>query len=263
MRVTIIAVGSRGDAQPYVALGRGFRDAGHAVTIASHETFRGLVTGRGLAFASLAGDPEAILDSADRWLASGHMSDLASVIRTMKRQVIPLFSELLADYWRVAQGSDLLIYSTVAGPAWSAAERLGIPSVQALLQPLHRTRSFPMIRVPTTLSLGGWFNDATHLATQELAWQLVHGPIDQWRHDTLGLPPAPRRGPFGSTAARAPDPSIYGYSPRVVPTPRDWGPTSMSPDTGRYLRTPPGGRPSRSPHFYRPARHRSMSVSAA
>ena len=234
--------------------------AGHIVTVATHE-ISSLVTGDGLAFASMAGDPEAIVAAADRWLVSGrlrispgHPDDQAAGH--------PAHQRLLADYWRVAPGSEVLIYSAVAEPVWSVAERPGSHR-QALLQPLHRTRSFPMIRVPTTLSLGARFNEATYLATQELAWQLVHGP-----HPSLapGHPRAAagaRRGPFGSTAGGSSRPSIYGYSPRVVRRPADWGPRFMSRDTGRCRRTAPGGRPRRSAHFYRPARRRSMWVSGA
>lgn len=35
MEIAIIAPGSRGDVQPYVALGKGLRDAGHGVRVVS------------------------------------------------------------------------------------------------------------------------------------------------------------------------------------------------------------------------------------
>jgi sterol 3beta-glucosyltransferase len=35
MRATIIAIGSRGEVHPYVALGNGLRAAGHDVTLAT------------------------------------------------------------------------------------------------------------------------------------------------------------------------------------------------------------------------------------
>jgi len=36
MNVAILTLGSRGDVQPYVALGRGLAAAGHEVTVATH-----------------------------------------------------------------------------------------------------------------------------------------------------------------------------------------------------------------------------------
>ncbi|MEO8356692.1 MAG: glycosyltransferase [Chloroflexota bacterium] len=36
MRIAIIALGSRGDVQPYIALGNGLKDAGHVVRLVTH-----------------------------------------------------------------------------------------------------------------------------------------------------------------------------------------------------------------------------------
>jgi sterol 3beta-glucosyltransferase len=56
MRITILTVGSRGDVQPYVALGVGLRAAGHEVRLATHEPFREFVSTHGLEFAPLGAD---------------------------------------------------------------------------------------------------------------------------------------------------------------------------------------------------------------
>jgi sterol 3beta-glucosyltransferase len=51
MQITILTYGSRGDVQPYVALGLGLQRAGHRVRLAAPEGFEGFVTGYGLDFA--------------------------------------------------------------------------------------------------------------------------------------------------------------------------------------------------------------------
>jgi UDP:flavonoid glycosyltransferase YjiC (YdhE family) len=43
MVITILAIGSRGDVQPLVALSLGLQAAGHKVCIATHAEFDGLV----------------------------------------------------------------------------------------------------------------------------------------------------------------------------------------------------------------------------
>jgi UDP:flavonoid glycosyltransferase YjiC (YdhE family) len=222
MRVTIIGVGSRGDVQPYVALGRGLRRAGHEVTVATHETFREFVTGHGLAFAPVAGDPRAMVAAADRWIASGRNRHALPVARELLRRVRPLLTEWLSDFWRVAQGSDVLVFSPVATPAWSVAERLGIPGVAAYLQPLHRTRHFAAVGVPSSVSLGSGFNVATHVLTQQLMWLPVRQQINAWRRDTLGLPSVRGGGPLSPTRRVPLFPTMYAFSPRVVPKPSDW-----------------------------------------
>jgi sterol 3beta-glucosyltransferase len=222
MRVTIIAAGSRGDVQPYVALGLGLRAAGHEVLVATHETFREFVTEHGLGYAALAGDPRAMVAAADRWLASGRNRDVLPVARNLFRQVRPVLAAWLSDFWRIAQGSDVLIYSPVATPAWSVAERLGIPGIAAYLQPLHRTRHFAAGGVPGSVRLGGGFNLATHVLTQQFMWQPVRRQINAWRRDTLGLPAADGPGPLGPSHHAALLDTLYAFSPLVVPKPADW-----------------------------------------
>lgn len=50
MRVALIALGSRGDVQPYIALAAGLYNAGHTVRIVTHENYAGLVQAQGLEF---------------------------------------------------------------------------------------------------------------------------------------------------------------------------------------------------------------------
>ena len=47
MRIVIIASGSRGDVEPYVALGKGLQAAGHVVRLVTHRDFESLVTRTG------------------------------------------------------------------------------------------------------------------------------------------------------------------------------------------------------------------------
>lgn len=48
MRVLMVAWGSRGDVQPYLALGRGLERAGYRVTVAAATDFEPLVSAAGL-----------------------------------------------------------------------------------------------------------------------------------------------------------------------------------------------------------------------
>jgi UDP:flavonoid glycosyltransferase YjiC (YdhE family) len=54
-------VGSRGDVQPYVALGKLLTKDGHRVRIATHDTFRSFVRDAGLEFFCIGGDPKDLL----------------------------------------------------------------------------------------------------------------------------------------------------------------------------------------------------------
>lgn len=56
-----LTIGSRGDVQPYIALGRGLQKEGHKVTIVTHEEYKEWVTGFGIGHRTAGGDPGALM----------------------------------------------------------------------------------------------------------------------------------------------------------------------------------------------------------
>lgn len=56
MNIILPAIGTRGDAQPYIALALGLRKGGHSVTLATHPCIRGLVKSYGVPFAPMGPD---------------------------------------------------------------------------------------------------------------------------------------------------------------------------------------------------------------
>jgi len=61
MNIVIMIVGSRGDVQPYLALGQQLVKDGHRVRIATHDTFNTFVTDAGLEFFSIGGNPQDLI----------------------------------------------------------------------------------------------------------------------------------------------------------------------------------------------------------
>ena len=56
MNVFIVTFGSRGDVQPYVALGKGLKASGHDVTICTAEQFQPFISEQGLNYGYMTGD---------------------------------------------------------------------------------------------------------------------------------------------------------------------------------------------------------------
>ena len=56
-----LTIGSRGDVQPYIALGRRLQKEGHKVTIVTHEEYKEWVTGFGVDHRTAGGDPGALM----------------------------------------------------------------------------------------------------------------------------------------------------------------------------------------------------------
>jgi len=61
MNIVVQIVGSRGDVQPFIALGKHLQGYGHRVRIATHPTFKDFVEETGLEFFSIGGDPAELM----------------------------------------------------------------------------------------------------------------------------------------------------------------------------------------------------------
>ena len=57
-----MTIGSRGDVQPYIALGAGFKRAGYEVRLLTHGTFAEIAREEGLDFADLGVDPRTVME---------------------------------------------------------------------------------------------------------------------------------------------------------------------------------------------------------
>ncbi len=105
MRVLILTYGSRGDVQPYVALGKGLQAKGHEVTLATSERFSAFVGEHGLRFGSLSDDLLAIIDTDQGREMPENTNNALSMLRrmlAMAKQVGPMPRALREDSCRGA-----------------------------------------------------------------------------------------------------------------------------------------------------------------
>lgn len=215
MKILILTVGTRGDVQPYIALGLGLLHSGHDVTIATSARYNTMVTERGLRHAPLTADFMTMMESAE---GKGAMS--GKNLFALLKQVKPMMRQLLDESWQAAQGSDAIIYHPKALGGYHLAEKLGVPAFLAHPVPLFAaTRAFPSPALPFT-NLGGPLNRWSYVINKGL-----NGPfgslITSWRKEVLGLPPAKNEWVRNGQ----PVPQLYGFSPHVLPVPFDWDET--------------------------------------
>ena len=223
MRIAIIAMGSRGDVQPYIALGQGLKKAGHTIRLVTQKDFEVLVKSHGLEFWLMRGNSQEGIESKEfRELAE--KGNLVVLLRHMIKETQRVILEWMEDGLVACQGMDLLIIGSVITLLGIAlAEKLHLPLLQAHLIPITPTRTFPSVLLSQTLpNLGGEFNlISSHLILQ-MAWLGIRPVFNQARKKGLGLPPASFAEPFHSSRSKG-FPMLYGFSPSVVPTPADWG----------------------------------------
>lgn len=217
LKVVILTVGTRGDVQPYVALGRGMRAGGWDVVVATTERFKPLVQHAGLKFASLQADFVALLDSPQADVLGTR--NPFKMMREIRSTVFPMMRRMLDDAWDAAQGADLVVYHPKALAGVHITERLGIPCVVAPVVPLVvPTRAFPAPGI--NVNFGRPFNRLTYtLITQ--GTRMFQRLIDDWRRETLGLGPASNKAGMYTVNGR-PVPVVHGVSEHVVPRPADW-----------------------------------------
>lgn len=217
MRISILTIGSRGDVQPFVALGLGLREAGHEVVLATGEGFGGVVAEHGLRHAALdVGFMERLQSSDGRAAVSGKR--LLGAIR----EAASMYRRVLDGEWAAARGSDAVVYHPKALGGYHIAEALGVPGFLSHPVPMFSpTRAFPNPVLPVA-SLGGSLNKLSYEAFLRLMTAPFGRVINRWRAETLGL--APRRFWAGELEVRGrPVRRLVCCSAHVVPAPADWG----------------------------------------
>ena len=219
MRIAIIAPGSRGDVQPYVALGKGLKAVGHTVLLLSHENFAGLAKAHDLEFCPMYGNVQAIVESEEmrELLAKGNFLAITSrTSRESRRAAIMWTNTGLA----ACQGMDLLLVGVgglYLGQALS--EKLNIPLLPAFVFPFTPTKAFPGVLFPNAISrFGGTVNWLSHQLVKQMLWQGSRAGDTAARQQILKMPAAPFLG--SKLVDRYP--TLYGFSPAVIPKPADW-----------------------------------------
>ena len=210
MHITILALGSRGDVQPYAVLGNGLRAAGHQVRFITFESFAPLVAENNLDFHPIHGDAQALV-------ATGG-ADMLGLVRS--------FGSLAEGYAHDLSApelgeTDLIINQLPAGLyGYDLAEKYGVPMALASVIPLARTSTYPLMGFPK-LPIPG-YNKITYYIGEQMAWQMFRGVINRWRKQILKLPALPLKGYFEKFGTRQ-NPIVNGFSQYVVPRPADWG----------------------------------------
>lgn len=216
MKITIVALGTRGDVQPMLALSIGLRSAGHDITLIAGSNFESWVRSYGFGFRPSL-DMEALIKSPQgvAWVEEPNQF---RQLQHMKALLKPHGAEMIAPIVEQAQHTDLIISGFVSEPfAQSASEKFGIPQVSALLQPHRATRSSwaafsPVMRGDNLLNY--WIGKLG----ERLIWNVAAETVNTLR-TMLKLPP---HTPASYAKASRFIPRVYGFSRCIVPPATDW-----------------------------------------
>ncbi|KAJ4991010.1 glycosyltransferase family 28 domain-containing protein [Stagonosporopsis vannaccii] len=255
LNIVIQVVGSRGDVQPFVALGKVLKDTyGHRVRLATHPTFKDFVIENGLEFFSIGGDPAELmafmvknpgLMPGMNTLWSGDVGKrrkgIAEILRGTWRSCIetgnglgvdPLkqtveewmgIEEQLPEQLKKPFVADAIIANPPAFGHVHCAEKLGIPLHMMFTMPWSPTQQFPhpLANIQSSNADPTITNYMSYIMVDLLTWQGLGDIINRFRKESLSLDPismiwAP------AMLARMKVPFTYCWSPALIPKPSDW-----------------------------------------
>jgi UDP:flavonoid glycosyltransferase YjiC (YdhE family) len=222
MRITLIASGSRGDVQPYIALGTGLAQAGYDVRLATHENYADLTSAHGLAFWPIAGNVDAVAQSAamrERLEGGNFLAIMSLMAKEAERAALHLAEGALA----ACRETDLIMGGMGGlNTGLAIAEKLDLPFMQAHVFPFTPTKAFGSVLLPRPLpDFARPLNRLSHHVARQIMWQGTRAADRRARQEVLGLAKSSFFGPYNSAAARQ-MPTLYGFSPAVIAKPADW-----------------------------------------
>ena len=224
MKVLLTTFGSLGDLHPYIAVGKGLRERGHSVTLATSEVYRAKVGGEGLGFHAVRPDLGGVIDSPEAIRKAFHRrTGTEYVSRSM---VMPFLEGSFEDTLAAARDADLLVGHPLAFATPVVADLLGKPWVSVALAPLSlfSAEDLPAISgvpVPEWLSMPRFWR---------FFWKFARFMTRQWGEPVqrlrtrLGLP----RGAHPIVDGTLSQWGAQGWFSRVLGEPqRDW-PTNLT-----------------------------------
>ncbi|KAF3452428.1 hypothetical protein FNV43_RR02861 [Rhamnella rubrinervis] len=223
LQIVMLIVGTRGDVQPFVAIGKRLQEYGHRVRLATHANFKDFVQTAGLEFFPLGGDPKVLAGYMVKH--KGFLPSGPSEIPIQRNQIKEIIFSLLPACQepdpesKIQFKADAIIANPPAYGHTHVAEALKVPLHIFFTMPWTPTSEFPhpLSRVKQQIGYR-----LSYQIVDALIWLGIRDIINDFRKKKLKL----RRMTYiGGSYSSSPDvPYGYIWSPHLVPKPKDWGP---------------------------------------
>ena len=234
LSIVIMVIGSRGDIQPFIPIGRRLAER-HRVRIATHREFRPMVERAGLEFYPLGGDPHEMMEYIVKTRGSIVPTRLGQLWEDVPKKRA-MIAEILASTWRACtepdpEGpeaqpfrADLIVANPPSYGHIHCAEALHIPLHMIFTMPWTATTAFPhpfaRIDPGTYRPIENFFS---YGIVDLLVWAGIGDLVDDFRTKTLNLSPIT----LADGASLLDDyevPFTYLWPESLVPKPKEWGP---------------------------------------
>ncbi|KAH7223081.1 hypothetical protein BKA60DRAFT_485715 [Fusarium oxysporum] len=236
LNIVLQIVGSRGDVQPFIALGNELQKHGHRVRIASHDVFADFVRQSNLEFYPAGGDPSDLM--AYMVKNPGLIPSVSSLMAGDISRKQDMVEEMLDKFWLSCiepdpiSGVPFIAEAIISNPPSFAhihlAEALGIPLHLMFTMPYSPTQAFPhpLANIKQSNLDPKLTNYLSYGMVETLTWQgqrSLGDIINHWRRKSLNLDPISSTTATSMLSAQE-VPYTYCWSPALVPKPADWPP---------------------------------------
>lgn len=241
LNIVMQVVGSRGDVQPFIALGKVLKETyGHRVRVATHPNFKDFVQKNGLEFFSIGGDPARLMAFMVKnpALMPGVRSLVTGEVRQRRRDVAEYIQGCWRSCYQAGNGislhpadedkpfvADCIIANPPSFAHIHCAEKMGVPLHIMFTMPFSPTQAFPhpLANVQSSEADPQLTNYLSYAMIEVLSWHGLGDIINRFRRRCLGLDPISLVWAPGMLQ-RLKVPHTYCWSPALVPKPKDWGP---------------------------------------
>jgi rhamnosyltransferase subunit B len=193
--VILATVGSLGDLHPFIAVGLALQERGVDVVVACAGEYRAKVQSAGLAFRAIRPSFDDMQQASGMGRAQLTEALLARSDFLFRKLIVPSVRASYADMLMVLEGADLLLTSSLGLGARLAAERLSIPWIAIVLQPMMFLSAYDPPVIPRAEWLTRVLRRAGPTVTGAVLGLVKRGfgrmlrPVDDLRAE-IGLGPA-------------------------------------------------------------------------
>lgn len=225
-RIVLTTIGSFGDLHPKIAIAIELRRRGHDVVFATHREYQDKIEALEFEFHPMRPDNTALNDPQEM----ARMMDLKTGTEYVVRNwICASLRETYTDLMNIAKNADLIVNGGGVLAARLVAEKLGIPWVLTILQPLAFLSAYdPSVLpvLPSIFQLPG-LNFIAQRGIRHLSKILTKTwvePIHQLRQE-IGLPPL--KGNPLIDDQYSPDLVLAMFSPIIAQPQPDWPVNTM------------------------------------
>ncbi len=222
MKITMLTLGSRGDVQPFVALGKELIKRNHEVTICTGASFKQFIEGNGIAFHPASADLMAIMESEEgSKVFNGGNFKLIEMFKFSKRVITPAYRKSMDDFHAASQGAALIIYHPKALGAVDIAVQQNISSLCLPPVPImYPITEFPNFTISPNKNFGPLLNKWSYKVVM-LSERPFIKQINDFREKTLKLPKR-KAGRYTYEVDGSSIPILYPLSPFLFKEVDSW-----------------------------------------